>query len=186
MYSRWLSDNYGYQTEFLDREAVQGVCRTDVYRGGVLDWDAGHLHPLRYVLGLARGAEAAGVRIYERTEATGVSLTKLFGSATQAWRRVEAVGARGLEVEGSRVRGFVENGRAGPALITAGVYLMQRALARRIPAGRASSFEQDLLTPEVRTIHPLAFVAEGLFIDIGVPEDYARAQVLFAHRATPR
>jgi NDP-sugar pyrophosphorylase family protein len=29
-------------------------------------------------------------------------------------------------------------------------------------------------------IRPAAFVTEGLFVDIGVPEDYARAQQLFA------
>ncbi|MCV6594647.1 MAG: FAD-binding oxidoreductase [Silicimonas sp.] len=72
-YALWLAETYGYQTEFLDREAVRAVCRSDVYKGGVLDWDAGHLHPLRYALGLARGAEAAGVVIHEGTEATGVA-----------------------------------------------------------------------------------------------------------------
>ena len=71
-YSKWLADTYGYETEFLDRVAVRDLCRSDVYAGGVLDWDAGHLHPLRYVLGLARGAEAAGVRIFEMSEAVVV------------------------------------------------------------------------------------------------------------------
>lgn len=71
-YVLWLADTYGYQTEFLDREAMREICRTKVYRGGVLDWDAGHLHPLRYVLGLARGAEAAGATIHEMTEATAI------------------------------------------------------------------------------------------------------------------
>jgi len=72
-YGDWLAEHYGYETEFLDREAVREVCRATVYRGGSLDWDAGHLHPLRYVLGLAKGAEAAGVKIFERTEATGIA-----------------------------------------------------------------------------------------------------------------
>lgn len=71
-YATWLADNYGYDTEFLDRDAFQVICKSDVYAGGVLDWDAGHLHPLRYVLGLARGAEAAGARIFEMSEALEV------------------------------------------------------------------------------------------------------------------
>lgn len=71
-YARWLAETYGYETEFVDRDALRGVCRSDVYRGGVLDWDAGHLHPLRYCLGLARAAEEAGAVIHERTEATGL------------------------------------------------------------------------------------------------------------------
>ncbi|MDJ0638821.1 MAG: FAD-binding oxidoreductase [Paracoccaceae bacterium] len=72
-YGDWLAERYEYETEYLDREAVREVCVSDVYQGGLLDWDAGHLHPLRYALGLAKAAEAAGTRIYERTEATSVS-----------------------------------------------------------------------------------------------------------------
>ena len=72
-YANWLLDAYDYQTEFLDRDATRAICCTDFYEGGVLDWDAGHLHPMRYVLGLARAAETAGVRIFERTEATKIA-----------------------------------------------------------------------------------------------------------------
>ncbi len=72
-YGDWLRQAYGYDTEFLDRDAARAICQTDVYQGGLLDWDAGHLHPLRYALGLARAAEAAGATIFERTEATGLS-----------------------------------------------------------------------------------------------------------------
>ena len=91
-----------------------------------------------------------------------------------------------LEVQGGRVCGFVAKGREGPGLINAGTYLLSAALLQAIPTGRPFSFEQDLLMPRVDEIRPLAFVAEGLFIDIGVPEDYARAQALFAHRVMPR
>ena len=68
-YAEFLRERYGYQTEVLDGEAFRAICRSPVYKGGVMDRDAGHLHPLRYVLGLARGAEAAGARIFEMTEA---------------------------------------------------------------------------------------------------------------------
>lgn len=71
-YSAWLAEHYDYETEFLDRDAFQAVCKSNVYAGGVMDRDAGHLHPLRYVLGLARGAEAAGARIFEMSEAVAV------------------------------------------------------------------------------------------------------------------
>lgn len=74
-YGAWLQESYGYATEYLDRDAFQTVCRSPVYAGGLLDLDAGHLHPLRYVLGLARAAEAEGVRVFERTEATGLTDT---------------------------------------------------------------------------------------------------------------
>jgi gamma-glutamylputrescine oxidase len=72
-YVIWLADTYGYQCEFLDQDTVRELCRTKAYRGGILDWDAGHLHPLRYVTGLARACEAAGAVIYEGTEAVEVA-----------------------------------------------------------------------------------------------------------------
>jgi D-glycero-alpha-D-manno-heptose 1-phosphate guanylyltransferase len=90
-----------------------------------------------------------------------------------------------LEVEAGRVRGFVEKGRAGPGLINAGTYLLSAALIDTIPPDHVFSLEQELLVPRVAELRPLAFVTEGLFIDIGVPEDYARAQALFA-RDAPR
>ncbi len=71
-YGEWLHRNYGYETEYLDRFAVRDVCRSDAYEGGLIDWGAGHLNPLRYVLGLARGAEAAGAKIFELSEAVDV------------------------------------------------------------------------------------------------------------------
>ena len=71
-YGIWLAETYDYHTEFLDRDAFQAVCKSDVYAGGLMDRDAGHLHPLRYVLGLARGAEAAGARIFEMSQALEV------------------------------------------------------------------------------------------------------------------
>ncbi len=67
-----LASRYDYPTEFVEGAAVRDVVRSEVYKGGVMDRDAGHLHPLRYVLGLARAAEGAGARIYERTEATNI------------------------------------------------------------------------------------------------------------------
>lgn len=71
-YADWLRKNYDYETEYLDRDATRAICKSNVYQGSVLDWDAGHLHPLNYCLGLARGAEAAGARIFEMTEATAL------------------------------------------------------------------------------------------------------------------
>ena len=65
----WLARNYGYdQIAALDKNAMQDLVKTQYYIGGTLDMGAGHIHPLRYVLGLARAAEAAGVVIHERSE----------------------------------------------------------------------------------------------------------------------
>ena len=64
---------YGYkQIRVLDREAMQDLVKTKRYQGGTLDLGAGHLHPLRYALALARAAEAAGAVIYEGTAVTRI------------------------------------------------------------------------------------------------------------------
>jgi gamma-glutamylputrescine oxidase len=68
-----LVRDYGYaDIEALDRAGIESMLGTRVYHGGLLDRGAGHLHPLRYALGLARAAAAAGVRIFERSRATRV------------------------------------------------------------------------------------------------------------------
>ena len=65
---------YAYtQIDILNRDAMQALVRSPRYVGGILDRGAGHLHPLRYVLALARQAEAAGVVIHEGTVVTGLT-----------------------------------------------------------------------------------------------------------------
>ncbi|MCH2094753.1 MAG: FAD-binding oxidoreductase [Rhodobacteraceae bacterium] len=72
-YAEHLQDQYGYtQIEALDREAFQALCPSPDYRGGLLDHGAGHLHPLKFALGLAKAAMASGVRIFETSEVTRI------------------------------------------------------------------------------------------------------------------
>lgn len=64
-----LQTAYGYdQIEALDKAAMNALVRTTQYTGGLIDRGAGHIHPLRYAIGLARAAEAAGVTIHETSE----------------------------------------------------------------------------------------------------------------------
>lgn len=68
-----LSSVYGYdQITPLDRAQGYELCPSPTYHGGYLDTGAGHLHPLRYALGLARAALEAGVTIHERSEVTRI------------------------------------------------------------------------------------------------------------------
>lgn len=64
-----LSRVFGYdQIDALDRSEFQSLVKSASYHGGILDHGAGHIHPLRYALALARAAEDAGVVIYEGSE----------------------------------------------------------------------------------------------------------------------
>ncbi|MDW4499636.1 FAD-binding oxidoreductase [Sulfitobacter sp. D35] len=68
-YAAHLENRYGYdKLDVLDEAACNALCPSPDYKGGILDRDAAHLHPLAFALGLARAAEKAGVRICERSE----------------------------------------------------------------------------------------------------------------------
>ena len=74
-YARKLTEQYGHQNiRPLDREALRELVKSDMYHGGTLDLDAGHVHPLRLVLGMARKAENEGVRIFERSRVTDLAI----------------------------------------------------------------------------------------------------------------
>jgi gamma-glutamylputrescine oxidase len=67
-YAEKLARDYDYHDQQpLDRAALQDIVKSPGYQGGVLDNGAGHLHPLRYALGLARAALAAGAVIHEQS-----------------------------------------------------------------------------------------------------------------------
>ncbi|EAQ01879.1 hypothetical protein OB2597_00640 [Pseudooceanicola batsensis HTCC2597] len=68
-YAAHLNARYDYPHVHIPDEAeFRRIIPSPAYAGGVIDRDAAHLHPLKYALGLARAARAAGVRIYERSE----------------------------------------------------------------------------------------------------------------------
>jgi gamma-glutamylputrescine oxidase len=61
-----LSRRYGYQsTKLIERSELRSLLDTERYIGALYDGNSGHLHPLRYTLGLAAAAAAAGVTIHE-------------------------------------------------------------------------------------------------------------------------
>ncbi len=64
-----LQREYGYgQARVCGPDDIHSVVNSPHFHGGLLDMGAGHIHPLRYALGLAKLAEAAGARIFERSE----------------------------------------------------------------------------------------------------------------------
>ena len=87
-----------------------------------------------------------------------------------------------LELQGDIVQRFVDKGQSGPAWINGGTYILGARLRTRFPSAKAFSFEHDFLAPEASEIRPLAFRSTGPFIDIGTPEDYARAEYLLPSR----
>ena len=76
-----------------------------------------------------------------------------------------------------RVTGFSEKKNIGaPGIVNGGVYLLKQSVLRHIPDGPAS-LEKDIF-PRLLEYGVYAAEQEGMFIDIGTPEDYARAEAI--------
>lgn len=77
-----------------------------------------------------------------------------------------------------RVVRFEEKGaHRGEGWINAGVYLLGASLIRSIPVGRPVSLEREIF-PSLTALFGLR--VPGPFLDIGTPEDYARAAAFFS------
>jgi len=93
-----------------------------------------------------------------------------------------------------RIKAFVEKhaaalpgecGQPGASKwISAGLYIMSRAVFRHIPGQREVSLEKEVF-PRMIGGPFYGFPSKGYFIDIGVPEDYSRARAELAERFTP-
>jgi len=75
------------------------------------------------------------------------------------------------------VCGFSEKGVSGPGLINAGCYVLNRGQLDSFPLESAFSLEADYFAKVVAKAPLDLFVTCGHFVDIGIPDDYARAQV---------
>ncbi|MCJ9430281.1 FAD-binding oxidoreductase [Kordiimonas sp. A6E486] len=58
--------------DLLDKNAIRDHVGTDVYAGGWLDHNGGHIHPLNLAQGEAAAAESLDATIYEQTRVTDV------------------------------------------------------------------------------------------------------------------
>jgi D-glycero-alpha-D-manno-heptose 1-phosphate guanylyltransferase len=65
-------------------------------------------------------------------------------------------------------------------LINGGCYWVSKDISELLPKTEKYSFEKDFLEVSVDKKHLGGYISDGLFIDIGIPEDYERAQHIFA------
>lgn len=100
---------------------------------------------------------------------------------TMALRKIPDCSRYGVVItEEDKVVAFKEQGTAAAGLINAGVYLLNPTLFNNTALPEQFSFERDFLFPQIATLQPRPFIVDDYFIDIGVPEDYARALVDFS------
>ena len=72
-YAAHMARHYDVDMDAMDADALHALCPSPAYKGGIMHRAAGHLHPLRFALGLARAAEAAGAVLCERSTVTGIA-----------------------------------------------------------------------------------------------------------------
>ncbi len=61
------AERYGYALEWWERDRQRAEIASRRYLGALFDPRSGHLHPLKYTLGLAQAARSLGVRIFEQS-----------------------------------------------------------------------------------------------------------------------
>ena len=67
-----MKEVYGVDWQYITPGELKEQLRTGRYYGGLLERNAFHFHPLKYVCGIAEAATLAGVTIYEQSPVTGI------------------------------------------------------------------------------------------------------------------
>lgn len=106
-------------------------------------------------------------------QSTGCQIGMAVASVTDTARYGAVV------LDGQIVSGFTEKGVRRPGYINGGAYFLTREAMARLPAKAAYSFEDAVLLPAVEMAQACGYTETSAFIDIGVPEDYVRAQGMF-------
>ncbi len=81
-----------------------------------------------------------------------------------------------LKILDGRVSEFIEKGKIGPGIINAGCYVLNRNQLQGIHSEKFS-LEVDFFQKVISEIPFEVFITAGKFVDIGVPEDYRRAEI---------
>ena len=68
MKDEWSNNGYKGLKFLEDTASINDYVKTDRYVGGIFDKGSGHLHPMKYLHGLAEVAKGLGVKIFENTK----------------------------------------------------------------------------------------------------------------------
>ena len=92
--------------------------------------------------------------------------------------RADVVGDRfgRVVLDGDRVRSFIAPGQGATGPVNAGVYVVDRGILARV-GSLPASLEQDVFPALAADGAMTGTSYRGYFIDIGIPEDFARADV---------
>ncbi|MDD1504958.1 nucleotidyltransferase family protein [Lysinibacillus sp. CNPSo 3705] len=78
--------------------------------------------------------------------------------------------------ENNKITGFDEKMYKDSGFINGGVYLINKKLFNRYNLSKTFSFEKEILETKINELSISGYKASAYFIDIGIPEDYEKAQ----------
>lgn len=84
-----------------------------------------------------------------------------------------------VEIDAEKVTGFSAGKDCASGLINGGIYLLNKNILEHFPDKENFSFEKDFVEYKFREITICPYVSDSYFIDIGVPDDYSKAQIDF-------
>jgi len=78
--------------------------------------------------------------------------------------------------ENNRIVSFLEKKKGGSGFINGGIYLLNKKFFNAVMQENNFSLEKDFLERYFREYEFFGFPFDGLFVDIGIPEDYEKAK----------
>ena len=85
-----------------------------------------------------------------------------------------------VTLEGNRIIAFNEKQYRENGLINAGVYIVNKRVFENLSFPETFSLEKELFEKHTHDLMIMGYVFDGYFIDIGIPEDYKKADTDFA------
>jgi D-glycero-alpha-D-manno-heptose 1-phosphate guanylyltransferase len=98
---------------------------------------------------------------------------------TMALREVENASRYGTVQlnENGKITAFIEKtGKEEEGVINAGIYILNKTVFKKYPLPEKFSLEKDFFEKHLTELGLYGCICEGYFIDIGIPEDYKKAQ----------
>jgi len=102
--------------------------------------------------------------------------------ALKPMTKFERYGSVNVEPNTHTILSFNEKAYCEEGLINGGVYVISKHTPIFEGLGEKFSFETAVLEPQCSRHELLGVVQNGYFIDIGIPEDYKRAQLEFVEK----
>ncbi len=83
-----------------------------------------------------------------------------------------------VKYSNGKVSGFQEKEQSGGGLINSGIYIISPQILSSFTKGQKFSIEEEVLQKFHDQIQIGGFICDGVFLDVGTPEDFDRAQTL--------